>query len=198
MKIIKEAITEDLLEEILQNNKDPLENHPHEIDYSRNYWGKDITEGATSDTLVRHLTYHNPELAEKIFSQVSPYLKPIENVGEQVAVMMYHWLKGTRINVHKDWEYQEAASIYLNKNWKANWGGLYFWTPEENEDALIWSAVSPQARTMVVNDENQWHSVTPVSEFAEGYRMSIQIFVHFPKDEEQARKAKQLPHLATS
>ena len=193
MKIIREAISEELLDLILTENEDPLRRHPEELDKSEDYWGQDIIEGAKTATLVRNLTRHDPEMAEKIFFEVSPYLGEIRDFNQQVTVMMYHWLNGSLINVHKDWEYKRAASIYLNKEWQARWGGLYFWSPEDDENAFLWSAVNPQARAMVVNDENQWHAVSPVADFAKQARMSIQIFVDFHEDEKEERKAEQEP-----
>ena len=96
---------------------------------------------------------------------------PYKDEGE-IAVMYYIMNPNAGISVHQDEDfYSWNATVYLNENWDADWGGLLLW----NEDDTYFKGLVPKKNRMVVFDTNVSHIVTPVAHTAPQERATIQI-----------------------
>ena len=58
-----------------------------------------------------------------------------------------------------------GCTIYLNKEWDINWGGIFIWYDGEELKAL-----NPTYNMMVLNTHNEDLMVTTVSPFSDDFR----------------------------
>ncbi|AMO43037.1 hypothetical protein R1080702_023 [Cyanophage S-RIM32] len=83
------------------------------------------------------------------------------------------------IAIHEDKSHFFGATIYLNKVWYTNAGGIFLYETEETKTTGIMNAIVPQKNLMVVNDKHERHLVTPVSFNVPEFRFTMQIWGHF-------------------
>lgn len=128
-------------------------------------WPDLLRRGQTG--LITH-TPVSRELAAAIKKQVAPYMP------EHKDLDMHHylWHKYSGISMHDDPGHLFGATLYLNKNWDINYGGIFIW---RDVDGSL-HAVSPEYNTMVVNSKKRYHMVSMVSPLANEYRQTIQIW----------------------
>ena len=113
-------------------------------------------------------------LEEKgIYNQDKDY-----SLSETGSAMVYLWTKGSYIPVHNDGSYSKAATIYLNKEWSYNDGGMFNWY---NKDEEKWNAVLPSFNLCLLNDKLQLHGTSPVTS-ENNVRITLQIFIELKKD----------------
>ena len=112
-------------------------------------------------------------LSVELTNSISKYL-PEHN---KLHFQFYIWQYDSGISLHDDHTYKFGATIYLNNQWHINWGGIFLWY-ETMEDFYVGNVkgLVPQGRTMVVNDKQQLHLVTPVSASSPSFRTTIQIW----------------------
>jgi hypothetical protein len=91
---------------------------------------------------------------------------------EALTIQHYVWMTGAGISRHDDGDYRFGATIYLNRAWRSEDGGVFMWA-DDGEHALC-----PRFNTMVINDQRQPHWVTPVSPAAAEPRLTLQIWGH--------------------
>ncbi len=75
------------------------------------------------------------------------------------------------ISKHCDDTHHFAATLYLNKVWDINYGGIFIY-----EDNLTLKAHCPTYNTLIVNDNKALHLVTPVTKAATTARVTLQCF----------------------
>jgi|TARA_R110000744_G_scaffold10520_7_gene32696 hypothetical protein len=113
----------------------------------------------------------NHRLTKYIRNEVE--VTPFKGLGASFHV----WEPHSGINWHPDPIYAWGATIYLNKIWKHEYGGIFQWTAGDvNDESSIVHEVLPRYNLMVLNDEQQMHMVTPVSTKAIEYRTTLQLF----------------------
>jgi len=91
-------------------------------------------------------------------------------------VFCHVWEKLSFIPWHNDQikkKSREAITIYLNPQWKEDWGGLFLY--KENDTPHIKGFI-PTFNTAIRNSGSLLHSVSIISPDAEEPRVSIQIF----------------------
>lgn len=109
----------------------------------------------------------NPTLRDLIIQDIENIIPPVDDI----SVKFYAWQKNSGISWHRDAHAKFGATIYLNEQWDINDGGLFVY-----EDGGMLKAHLPTFNTMVINDNQTSHMVTPVSPFAKHDRYTIQIF----------------------
>lgn len=129
-------------------------------------WHIGLKEGMTGEVLQ---TPASSELKTKIDNELKN-LYPSSNT--QINFCLYG--KGAGLAIHNDAGWNWAATIYLNREWNKNLGGIFLYS--NSSDAEIWNAIFPTFNNMVINDCKEQHMVTPVSLQAQEYRASIQIW----------------------
>ena len=123
------------------------------------------------------------ELKGKILDEIKHKLPPcpMENIGLQ----HYVWMKNSGINWHNDGGHIFGATIYMNKDWNANYGGVFVWNEKSiprTEKGLQTAlqghlrAYCPVFNTMAINEHQQHHLVTTIEPSAPENRFTIQIW----------------------
>lgn len=130
-------------------------------------WDKEIHNGIKGSCMSALVS---KKLSNEIELDIKKYLPNYSELYMQFHVFQYY----SGVAVHDDGTRKFGATIYLNKRWDANWGGLFLW--KDNEKDEIMKGVLPKPNMMVLNDERQMHLVTPISPDCEEPRCSIQIW----------------------
>lgn len=131
-------------------------------------WSEEIHAGIKGSCMS---SLASKELSEKIETDIKSFLpKTYKSLYIQFHVFQYY----AGVAVHDDGDRKFGATIYLNKHWDANWGGIFLW--KENEDDEVLKGILPKQNMMVLNDERQMHLVTPISPDCKEPRCSIQIW----------------------
>jgi len=92
---------------------------------------------------------------------------------ESIKLVFHIWFPGSAIKEHDDYKYAFTGTIYLNKNWDADYGGLLTWKKKNDKE---FTSILPIFNTFVLNEEKIPHMVTPIILNAEFYRVTIQVF----------------------
>ena len=134
-------------------------------------WVDDIKSSSCGEVLAVYIPADlviklNDALRETYFSSYKQTKKLI--------YQFYVWNKLSSIDMHLDTKYTIGASIYLNKTWNTNLGGLFVWEDKKTDHAL--KVLCPKQNMMVINDIDEKHGVTLVSPYISMPRLSIQIF----------------------
>tara|TARA_R110002020_G_scaffold113524_1_gene261302 strand:- start:1493 stop:1975 length:483 start_codon:yes stop_codon:yes gene_type:complete len=77
--------------------------------------------------------------------------RSIDNKG----IMFYFWPPGSYIGWHNDKEYSFGATIYLNKTWDINHGGIFLY-----HEGNSLKAHKPTYNTCVINNKKTYHCVS--------------------------------------
>ena len=164
MKLYKNVLTQNTLALITKELNDFIK-HSDNWTCSNFIWMNDIKVNISGTTM---LSFVGKELTQFILEDLKNILPPISNPKLQY----YVWTPNSGISCHDDGMYKFGATIYLNQSWNINDGGIFMY----QHDGDDWRAHIPTLNTMVVNDTNALHLVTPVSPFAKHNRYTIQIF----------------------
>ena len=87
-------------------------------------------------------------------------LKPLKEVihfEKKVHFMIYHWPVGSYIPWHNDGHASFTATLYCNKYWDENWGGLFLYKEKDKIFAEV-----PEWNKLVVQTDKDLHSTTSV------------------------------------
>lgn len=112
-------------------------------------------------------------ISQTVTGKLSDYIKDNLDVADytKISASFHIWDHNSGINWHNDTKYVWGATVYLNKTWNEDWGGIFRWRDGEDENEI-----APIHNLMVINDVSQMHMVTPINNRAEQYRTSLQIF----------------------
>ena len=94
--------------------------------------------------------------------------------SRSIEIRHYFWMQNSGIAWHDDGGEVFGATIYLNREWHVNWGGIFLYLPRDETIDRGLRAVFPSCNTMVVNDQAEHHSVTPVT--VKQVRTTLQIW----------------------
>jgi len=129
-------------------------------------WIEMLREGITGEVFQ---TPVSSSLKDKIDKQLKRYYP-----GDNTSINVCLYSKGAGLAIHNDAGWKWAATIYLNRTWNKNFGGVFLYSDNIEND--VWSAVFPKFNSMIVNDNSEPHMVTPVSMKADSYRAILQIW----------------------
>lgn len=128
-------------------------------------WGENIVKGSS---LV--LAYElNEEYLHYIKSKFVELDKKFEN--KEIVGHLYIWTRGSHIPLHNDSNYDYGCTIYLNKNWNIDWGGLYLWLDDDKVNVEV-----PEFNKVIINQGNIRHGTTLLNYNAPEERLTLQIF----------------------
>tara|TARA_R100001443_G_scaffold96313_1_gene103116 strand:- start:831 stop:1397 length:567 start_codon:yes stop_codon:yes gene_type:complete len=116
-------------------------------------------------SLDQNLSIYNQ--VRKIFSKLFP---PSKKFGMQVNY--YRWPPHSYIPMHDDGHRVAAATIYLNKEWYPNWGGLFLYKREEDPQI---NTFFPSYNCCVINNNQILHGTSAVTSEAQD-RETVQVF----------------------
>jgi Rps23 Pro-64 3,4-dihydroxylase Tpa1-like proline 4-hydroxylase len=128
-------------------------------------WGENIVKNS-SLVLAYEINKENLNYIKSKFIELNDKFKDKEIVGH-----FYIWTKGSYIPMHNDSNYEYGCTIYLNKYWNIDWGGLYIW--KENDKLNI---EKPEFNKLIINKGNTKHGTTLLNYNVPEERLTIQIF----------------------
>ena len=128
-------------------------------------WGDNIVKNS-SLVLAYEINKENLNYIKSKFIELNNKFKDKEIVGH-----FYIWTKGSYIPMHNDSNYEYGCTIYLNKYWNIDWGGLYIW--KENDKLNI---EKPEFNKLIINKGNTKHGTTLLNYNVPEERLTIQIF----------------------
>ena len=165
MKIYKNVLNETTIEKIYSLIKKTSTDF--DPSWCTSYsWNKNIVE-KSSFVLIYKLSQN-----KKILNLVLNDLKKLKEFKiKNIHVMIYIWGIGSYIPFHEDPVSNIAATIYLNKTWDKNDGGLFLYETKKGVKGVV-----PEYNKMIVNDKNESHCVTSVLPSIKEERFTLQIF----------------------
>ena len=128
-------------------------------------WGENIVKGS-SLVLAYEIKKEDLDYIKSKFIKLDIKFKDKEIVGH-----FYIWTKGSNIPMHNDSNYEYGCTIYLNKYWDIDWGGLYIW--KEGDKLNI---EKPDFNKLIINTGNTRHGTTLLNYNAPEERLTLQIF----------------------
>lgn len=112
-----------------------------------------------------------PELNDtlsKLFAKVD---KKFEGVPLESQFCV--WGRGSTIPFHNDQHVAFGATIYLNKNWNIEDGGLFLWKDHNTHELFV---VNPVYNLCVINDLHEEHHVSVVNYAVDTPRLTLQVW----------------------
>ena len=116
----------------------------------------------------------------KIYNKLIPETKKMG-----MEVNYYIWPPLSYIPFHDDSHKQVASTIYLNKDWHIDWGGLFLY---KEKDKIL--AEVPEWNKLIIQTDKEWHCTTSITrpyylpelingtvEIVSDMRTTLQIFV---------------------
>ena len=136
--------------------------------FSSSSWGKEILRGVVGECMTSLI---GDELKSKILSEISHLLPECSSY----TLQQYIWGKNSGISKHDDSNHEFGATIYMNRDWDINYGGIFLWRKPEEPDSNM-KVIVPSFNTMVLNNDKSIHMVTSISSIAPDYRVTLQIW----------------------
>ena len=130
------------------------------------FWGPDIKKGILGSTTCKEVSAN---LAEIIEGEIKHLLPSYGKLVQQI----YAWLPASGISAHTDGKKKFGMTIYLNNNWQLDYGGLFVWEDKESNELKV---RMPEFNSMVLNDNEELHLVTPVAFNSPVIRHTLQIW----------------------
>ena len=85
----------------------------------------------------------------------TPIKKLFNRSIDDKGIMFYFWPPGSYIGWHNDQGYSFGATIYLNKTWDINHGGIFLY-----QEGKSLKAYQPTYNTCVINDKKTSHCIS--------------------------------------
>ncbi len=167
MRTIDNFIHVDFIDKVLNDNKELI----YENVWRSNLGWQDEIVSPNGVVLIRSLSQtQKNELLEALKNHnLIPSDKKIE-----LDAQAYMWHNLSFIPWHNDKETNDevryAATLYLNKEWDDNWGGLFLY---KIKDQIF--AEAPRFNKLIFNDNNYEHATSMLTSTAP-FRLSVQLF----------------------
>jgi len=168
MKIYRNCLTESLCDECINEFNSIKGEKVWGV--SSMFWEPGLKVGVVGDCIS---TVLNENLSKKVENKLQKILPEYDSL----LIQLYCWLPNSAISIHDDRDYKFGATLYLNRDWNANWGGIFLW--QENDYDIengLFSGFTPSYNTIVINDSKQKHMITPISPKCDESRLTIQIW----------------------
>ena len=164
MLVIKDVLSTETLRDVRMDLSGKLKQRCWGL--SDFLWDPELKKGIVGSCASS--TVESP-IAEKIVRDVEKFLP---QTYSRLQIAYYAWMRNSGIALHDDGapHYSFGATLYLNKDWDADYGGLFVY----EEDGI--KVILPEFNTMVVNDNRTPHRVTNVSPLSNQTRISLQIW----------------------
>ena len=161
--VISNTLREKCVDEIRNNSQKKV------WESSSLIWNRNIRNNISGSCIICEVS---EVLTAELSNSIIKYLPKHEKIAFQFCI----WQADAGVSLHDDGEYRFGATIYLNKHWNIDWGGIFLWydTKQDFHSGNVKGFV-PRDKTMILNDEKQLHLVTPVSASSPDFRMTIQI-----------------------
>lgn len=131
---------------------------------STTMWGKELL-GSSTPILRYVLNFNEKDLYEELKIEIE---KKIPYYVQ--SIMIYLWPNLGYITWHNDATYKAGLTIYLNKFWDKNWGGIFLY--EENDEI---KGIVPERNLGILQIGGVNHSTTTIN-YGSDFRLTLQIF----------------------
>lgn len=126
--------------------------------------------GSSTPVLRYVLGYNEKELYNLIKTEIE------SKVPFKVeAIMVYLWPNLSYITWHNDNLFAAGLTVYLNKIWDKNWGGLFLYEEDDNI-----RAIAPQRNLGVLQVGGVQHATTTTN-YGADFRITLQMFFNKSK-----------------
>jgi hypothetical protein len=171
IKTYSNVLEENLIEKIITYMK---------LNFGEEVWGSSVgwdqnLSLMSSNTLTHKIK--NKSIAEEIQDSVEREIGiKFENERLNFISSIYIWVGGSYITWHPDLCYPYNGTIYLNKEWDSNDGGLFLYKDNQTNEI---KGIEPIYNTMIVNsatesDPHNSHCVTCIVPGTIKKRITIQ------------------------
>jgi Rps23 Pro-64 3,4-dihydroxylase Tpa1-like proline 4-hydroxylase len=131
---------------------------------TNHFWNPNIVQD--SNVVLIHKLSPDTILHQKISHIVQSKCK----LNSLKAIQFYYWTQGSHIPWHDDGGHNGGLTIYLNKYWDENWGGIFLY-----KDGETINGVYPKPNRSIMQIGGVPHSVVPTTKNSD-VRLTIQIF----------------------
>jgi Rps23 Pro-64 3,4-dihydroxylase Tpa1-like proline 4-hydroxylase len=160
--VFEEILDELLIEQCLAYSIDQFENLNFHVENKR-HWDPNLVNDSNS------IHIHSIPKEIDLYKMISNAVQ--DKTGEIASsILCYYGMPNSHISWHNDANYDSAISIYLNRDWNPNYGGLFLYKMEKKIHAVV-----PYINTGVLLKNGIWHAVSSTTKTAP-IRYSIQIF----------------------
>ncbi len=163
MKLFKNVLQETTLKDVLEESK--LSINKNVWSSNRRLWTEELLANNQGTVSVKSV---EGDLKNKILSDIDSIIPKTKNT----YVNLYIWDVGSGISLHSDENYFFGSTIYLNKKWDLDNGGWFIWQSNDKS----WKVIPPEYNSLILNDEKEAHTVTPISYSTSELRATLQIF----------------------
>jgi hypothetical protein len=148
VKIYKDFFDPDCLKYIEDSIEKSKNGANLRTSYPTNAWQPDIIQESTP---VMIYDLHDADILLKP-------LKEVIDIEGKVNFAIYYWPVGSYISWHNDGHASFTATVYCNRYWDRDWGGLFLY---EEQDKIF--AEVPEWNKLVVQTDKDWHSTTSIT-----------------------------------
>lgn len=127
-------------------------------------WDQNIRKD--SNLVLTHILSTDNDLYKKI----NDIVKTKCQVDSIKNIMFYYWTQGSHIPWHNDGCHNGGITIYLNKSWDEDWGGIFLFKDDETINGFY-----PKPNRSIMQVGGIEHSVAPTTKNSD-IRFTIQIF----------------------
>lgn len=171
MQIYKNLLDESFADKLYNYANDVMYGTNTEITrVSSNWaWPTDARDDSTS-VFVIEMNKDDLQRFEDTLTQ-SGIFDPDMHMPVNVA-NLYVWTKDSYIPRHTDNHFGKAVTVYLNRVWEYDDGGMFMWA-----DNGEWKTILPTFNLCTVNAGGIEHGTTPVKTLKQ-FRITIQCFIY--------------------
>jgi len=163
MKLIRDSISDDLYQKCFDEiKKKRFENCWKSSSIN---WIDEIKKGIIGSCIITPVSDIIHDLLEEKLNSVLPEYR-------ELVCQYYIWQPQSGISWHKDSGRIFGATLYLNDLWHPDSGGWFIWKDGREHHTIL-----PEKKLLVINDQNQYHCVTPVS--SSMFRCTIQLWGNY-------------------
>jgi hypothetical protein len=178
MLIREDAISEGLCDEIRswalskvfgRDQKDPV------VFWTNLGWDPGIAKDSTPVICIKLLDSLRDRVQKELQDigviDLEKHLTFEEN--DNSGCIVHVWTHNSYIGEHADPGRSKTLTLYLNREWSFDEGGIFNWYDKESSE---WKLIVPKFNTLVENSGGILHSTTPVKSNRQ-LRVSLQMFV---------------------
>lgn len=136
-----------------------------ELSFStNNSWNPKIVKDSNL-VLINTLSTDND-----IHKKISETIKNKCQIDTLKSILFYYWTPCSHIPWHNDANHNGGITIYLNKSWDEDWGGIFLYKDGESINGYY-----PRPNRSIMQYGGIRHSVAPTTKNSD-VRLTIQIF----------------------
>lgn len=178
MKQYKDALTDALCDQIYDFAVKTITGknvgNDEKVDIWTNYAWEDYLVQQSSAVICMKLPKKiTDEITNQLVSKGLMDLSSDIDFYNGSGCMAFVWTPGSYIGKHSDGPDRKTMTLYLNKEWGIEDGGIFHWYDESLKE---WKTIIPKYNSLVVNTGGLFHYTTPTLN-KEKFRVSLQIFI---------------------